>query len=139
VAKQEGIGKILKDGIVPAAEKIGRDSIEFAIQHRNMDPFPGGIPYQATMGAYVVPAAQEIWIHPPAADGQAAYPLVAEESNISFEEAEKLMQDWSSEFAEKYTGDKDAWREENYKNYAKYAFTQENIITAMDIRRALRF
>jgi len=133
VAKQEGFGKLLRDGIVPAANAIGRGSIDFAVQSRNQAPFPGGQPYRATLGTYMIPASQEIWIHPQAADAEAAFPLVAEHFGISMEEAEKKQFEFMDEFAAKYTSSKDSWREDNYDEFGEYAFLQENVITAMDI------
>jgi len=133
VAKQEGFGKLLRDGIVPAANAIGRGSIDFAVQSRNQAPFPGGQPYRATLGTYMIPASQEIWIHPQAADAEAAFPLVAEHFGISMEEAEKKQFEFMDAFAAKHTSSKDSWREDNYDEFGEYAFLQENVITAMDI------
>ena len=133
VARQEGYGKILQNGLVPAAEAIGRNSIDFAVQLRNSAPFNGGQPYRATMGAYLVPASQEIWIHPQAADAEAAFPLTAEYYGISMEEAEQKQIEFMDEFCEKNTSSKDCWKEDNYDEFGEYAFLQENVITAMDI------
>ena len=133
VARQEGFGTLLKDGIVPAAEAIGRDSIDFAVQTRNQAPFPGGQPYRATMGAYLIPASQEIWIHPQAADAEAAFPLVAEHYGMSMDEAEWKQHEFMDTFAAKHTQSKDSWREDNYDEFGEYAFLQENVVTAMDI------
>ena len=133
IAKQEGFGKILKDGVMPASEIIGKGSADFAVQLRNSAPFNGGQPYRATMGAYLVPAAQEIWIHPQAADAEAAYPMVSEYYGITYEEAEQRQSDFMNEFSAKHTSSKDSWREDNYDEFGEYAFLQENVITAMDI------
>lgn len=133
IAKQEGFGQILKDGVMPASEIIGKDSGDFAVQLRNSAPFNGGQPYRATMGTYLVPAAQEIWIHPQAADAEAAFPMISEYYDISLEEAEQKQIEFMDNFAAKHTSSKDSWKEDNYDEFAEYAFLQENVITAMDI------
>lgn len=133
IAKQEGFGKLLRDGIMPAAEKIGRDSDEWVVQNRNLDPWPGGPPYRATMGAYTAPAAQEIWIHPPVADGDAVPDWYGLEVGLPGEEVKAIQEGIVGDFAEKTTGRRDSWREDNYDHFADYAIASENAITSQDI------
>jgi aldehyde:ferredoxin oxidoreductase len=132
--KQEGFGKILKDGIVPAANAIGGDAMDWAIQYRNMNPFPGAAALKASLGAwYVAPASQELWMHPPSADKDGVWPMIMEYDDKTEEEAKAMVDDWASENSERYTGDKDAWREDNYEKNAEYCVAMENVISICDM------
>jgi aldehyde:ferredoxin oxidoreductase len=132
MAKREGFGALLADGIVPAAQRIGRDSIRYAVQFRNLSVHPGFAPIGATAGVHMVPGASEVWTHPPA-DIHAHYPWLAPELGVSNAEAEQIAYGWLSEFAEKTTGHRDSWREDNYEHYADYAIVNETAISVCDI------
>ncbi|MFC2027236.1 aldehyde ferredoxin oxidoreductase N-terminal domain-containing protein [Chloroflexota bacterium] len=132
IAKREGFGDLLADGIVSAAQRLGRDSISYAVQYRNLNVHPGYGPVGATGGTNALPGASEVWIHPPV-DIHAHYPWIAPELGVSTEEAEKIVYDWLSEFTEKTTGDKNSWREDNYEKYADFAIVNETAISVCDI------
>lgn len=134
VCRQEGFGKLFVDGIVPAARSIGKDALDYAVQTRNINPFPGGAPLKASVGVwYMVPSSQEIWMHPPSVDKDGVWPMIKEYYGMSEEEAERTVEEWASDNAERYTGDRDAWREDNYEKCADYAVHMENAIAACDI------
>jgi len=133
IARREGFGELLADGIVPAAHRIGRGSIEYAVQYRNMNVHPGFAPIEGSAGIHIIPGASDVWVHPPGGDIHAVYPWYAPEWGVSEEEAKKIVYEWVSEFAEKTTGDRDSWREENYEKYADYAVVNESAISACDI------
>ena len=132
MARRQGFGELLADGIVPAAHRIGRGSIELAVQFRNINLGPGFPPVGGAAGVTAIPASSEISFHPPV-DIYAVYPWYAPEWGVSEEEAEKIVYEWVSEFAEKTTGDRDSWREESYERYANYAVVNESAISACDI------
>lgn len=132
MAKREGFGALLADGIVPAAQRIGRDSIRYAVQFRNLCVHPGFAPIGATAGVHMIPGASEVWTHPPA-DINAHYPWLAPELGVSDAEAQQILYGWLSEFAARKTGDKDSWREDNYEHYAGYAIVNETAISVCDI------
>jgi len=132
MAKREGFGELLAEGIVPAAKKIGRDSISYAVQYRNLNVHPGYGPVGATGGTNIVPSASEVWTHPPV-DIHAHYPWLAPELGVSLEEAQQIVYGWLSDFTEKTTGDRDSWKEDNYEKYADFAVVNETAISACDI------
>ena len=74
----------------------------------------------------LIPASQEIWIHPQAANAEAAFPLLAEYYGMSMDEAEMKQHEFMDAFAAKHTRSKDSWREDNYDEFGEYAFLQEN-------------
>jgi len=132
VAKNEGFGKMLTGGIIPAAQAIGRGSDRIAVQSRNMSVYPGMVPPMCSAAVYLIPASQEAWIHPPV-DKDAIFQLIADHNNMTYDEAEKEMERWVSELAKKVTGDPNAWREDSYETFPGYAIHQENVISACDI------
>jgi aldehyde:ferredoxin oxidoreductase len=133
IARREGFGELLADGIVPAAQRIGRDSIKYAVQFRNQNIHPGFSPIGATAGIHMIPGASEVWTHPPEADIHAVYPLYSRGLGVSDEEAQRISYEWVSDYAEKTTGARDAWKEENYEKYADYAVVNETAISSCDI------
>jgi aldehyde:ferredoxin oxidoreductase len=134
IAKGEGFGKILKDGIIPAAQQIGGDAIEHAMQLKNVAMGPiNGAPIGATAGVYQVEASSEVWVHPPETDFHASIPWYAREMGVSKKESKKILEGWCDEHAERTTGHKDSWREESYDTYADYAVVNEAAIALCDI------
>lgn len=130
-AKREGFGEMLADGIVPAAQRLGRGSINYAVQFRNQNVHPGYQPISATAGIWMIPGASDVWTHPPA-DIDAIYPLFRE-LGMSDEEAKKYVYGLTSDFAERTTGDRDAWKEDNWAHYADYSVVNETAISVCDI------
>jgi aldehyde:ferredoxin oxidoreductase len=134
MARREGIGEILADGTVPAARKIGRNSIKHAVQVTNKQVYPAvGMPIGGSAGIYMIPAASEVWTHPPSADKDYVYPFMAPALGVSEEEAERITDEWTSEHAERTTGHRDSWEEFNWEHYAEYAVVNEAAISACDI------
>jgi aldehyde:ferredoxin oxidoreductase len=132
MAKREGFGQLLADGIVPAAQRIGRDSISYAVQYRNLSVHPGFGPIGATAGINMIPGASEVWTHPPV-DIHAHYPWLAGELGVSNAEAEQIVYRWLSDFMEKTTGHRDCWKEDNYDYHADWAVVNETAISVCDI------
>jgi len=133
IARREGFGELLGDGVVPAAKRIGKDSIDYAVQSRNLNTHPGFGPIDASAAINSIPGASEVWNHPPGADIHALYPLYTHELGVSDEEAQKIAEEWLSDFSEKTTGDRNSWREENYEKYADYIVVNETAISTCDI------
>ncbi|MFC2027772.1 aldehyde ferredoxin oxidoreductase N-terminal domain-containing protein [Chloroflexota bacterium] len=133
IARREGFGELLMDGIVPAAQRIGRNSIKLAVQSRNNVTFPGFAPIGGAVGVQMMTGSSEVWLHPTAADMDSFYLWLAPEMGVSEEEAERLIKEKASDFAEKKTGDRDSWREDHYETYADYAVVNETAIAACEI------
>jgi aldehyde:ferredoxin oxidoreductase len=133
IARREGFGELLADGIVPAAQRIGKDSIKYAVQFRNQVPFPGFAPIDGTVALQLIGGTSEVWIHPTAADIHSFYAWLAPRLGISEQEAENVINEKASDYAEKTTGDRDSWREDNYEHYADYGIVNETGIAACDI------
>jgi len=133
IARREGFGELLADGIVPAAQRIGKGSMSYAVQSRNQIPFPGFAPLGGTVGVQLAMGASEVWVHPPAADIHSFYAWLSPELGVPEEEAEKTIHEWISEHAEKTTGDRDSWKEDNWAHYADYSVVNETAISVCDI------
>jgi aldehyde:ferredoxin oxidoreductase len=133
IARREGFGELLADGIAPAAKRIGKGSEKYAVHYRNLNVHPGYSPVDASAAINMIPGGSEVWNHPPGGDLHAIYPLYTKELGISDEEAQALAEKWLSDFAEKETGKRDSWREENYEEYADYIIVNETAISCSDI------
>jgi aldehyde:ferredoxin oxidoreductase len=133
MARREGFGELLIEGIVPAAHRIGRNSIQRAVQFRNQIPFPGFAPIGGTVGLQLMGGTSEVWIHPTAADIHSFYAWMAPELGVSEQEAENVINEQASDFAEKTTGYRDSWKEDNYEHIADYSVVNETAIAACDI------
>ncbi|UCG84405.1 MAG: hypothetical protein JSW38_06210 [Dehalococcoidia bacterium] len=133
IARREGFGELLIDGVVPAARKIGRDSMQYAVQFRNQIPFPGFAPIDGTAGLQVIGGTSEVWTHPTAADIHSFYAWLAPRLGVSEQEAENIINEKASDYAERTTGDRDAWREDKYDHFADYGIVNETGIAACDI------
>ncbi len=133
IARKEGFGELLVDGIVPAAHRIGRSSIQRAVQFRNQIPFPGFAPIGGTVGLQLMGGTSEVWVHPTAADIHSFYAWLAPRLGVSEQEAENIVNEKASDFAERTTGDRDSWREDGWEHYADYGIVNETAISACDI------
>jgi aldehyde:ferredoxin oxidoreductase len=133
IARKEGFGEILIDGIVPAAKRIGKNSIKQAVQFRNQVPFPGFAPIGGAVGLQMMAGTSEVWVHPTAADMDPFYAWLAPELGVSEEEAERIVKERASDYAERNTGDRDSWKEDSYETYADYGVVNETAIAACDI------
>jgi aldehyde:ferredoxin oxidoreductase len=60
-------------------------------------------------------------------------PWYADELGISIEEAERMIEGFASEWAEKFSGYRDAWRPETVEGKAKYYVAAEEAIAACDL------
>jgi aldehyde:ferredoxin oxidoreductase len=127
MAKVEGFGKLFVGGIVPAAEKIGKNSIDYANQHGNSTPYLAperGVSFNHYLG----PAAKyrtgdiedggPLW-----GDGYALSNSFAEYLGISPREAADSVDKYCSQMCERITGDKNVWRFDYYDK-------RENLINA---------
>ena len=118
LAKAEGFGKLLADGIVPAAQKLGRNSLDYADQIGNSPPYlaPGlGVLFNEYLGpaAKYRPGDFE-GSAPLPLDAYAAAPSLAEILGISPREAADWTDGHCSYESEKITGDKDFWKTDKY-------------------------
>jgi len=132
-ARREGFGELLADGIIHAAQRIGKDSLSRAMFYRNQPVHAGSYPMGAGAAIYGIPSASELSYVAPQIDFDATYPIYARGWGVSDEEAKKIAYEWTSDFAEEVTGDRDSWKEDNYEKYADFAVANEALIAAMDI------
>jgi aldehyde:ferredoxin oxidoreductase len=111
--------------------------MQYANQDRNIS-VPLEIPERGvTVGGgggtqMMTAATQFLWWHP-TVDRHAFFQFCAELHGISQEEAEKMVEGWSSEWSEKNTGNKDAWKPEVAEGKAKYIWANENAVSISDI------
>jgi aldehyde:ferredoxin oxidoreductase len=138
VGRREGFGELVANGIASAAMTLADGKgFDYANQDRNIS-IPMEIPERGTMvggpgGIQMVQAAtQFIWYHPPF-DRFGVYQWTAEALGISEEEALELIEEYTSDFAEKHSGHRDGWKPNSIKGKAKYTWAVENAIAAGDI------
>jgi aldehyde:ferredoxin oxidoreductase len=138
IAMGEGFGRHFNDGIVPAAKAIADGNGFFlACQDRNFSVpvmLPErGVTLSGVGGTKMLQLATEfIWFHPPY-DRHGGYALFAPIFGLTEQETLALTEEWLSEFAEKRTGNPDAWKPEVVKGKAPYVAATENIISASDL------
>jgi aldehyde:ferredoxin oxidoreductase len=138
IATGEGFGRHFTDGIVPAAKAIADGNGFFlACQDRNFSiPLmlpERGITLSGPGATKMLQLATEfIWFHPPY-DRHGAYALFAPIFGLTDQEALALTDKWLSEFAEKRTGNPDAWKPEVVEGKARYVAATENIISSSDL------
>jgi aldehyde:ferredoxin oxidoreductase len=138
IAKAEGFGRHFTEGIVPAAKAIADgNGFILACQDRNFG-IPLSLPERGVTlsgpGAtkMIQLATEFIWFHPPY-DRHGAYDLFAPIFGLTSQETLALTDEWLSEFAEKRTGNPDAWKPEAVEGKARYVAATENIISASDL------
>lgn len=138
IAKGEGFGKHFTEGIVPAAKAIADGNGFFhAVQDRNFSiPLmlpERGVTVSGPGGTKVLQLATEfLWTHPPY-DRHGLYSLFAPVFGLTDEKMLELSDEWTSEFAEKRTGNRDAWRPEVVEGKGRYMGAVENAISSSDI------
>jgi aldehyde:ferredoxin oxidoreductase len=125
--KVEGFGEMFWGGIVPAAQKIGKGSIDYANQRGNATPYlaPGlGVSISHYLGPAVKYRTGDIEDGGPLeADGLALSNSFAECLGISPQEAGKFVEINCDQMSEKITGDKNVWRADGYHE-------KDNVINA---------
>jgi aldehyde:ferredoxin oxidoreductase len=114
LAGGEGFGKILSDGIVPAAEKLGRGSLDYANQYGNSTTYlaPGTNFMFVQFGpvANYKPGDFEHGGMLPI-DGYAHALPISAALGISPRAGTDLVDEWSSQASEKWAGDRNAWKD----------------------------
>jgi aldehyde:ferredoxin oxidoreductase len=114
LAKAEGFGKLLSGGVVPAAQKLGRGSIDYANQFGNSPPYlaPGTTFAMVQFGPvadYRPGDFEQGGLLP--IDGYAHALPISDALGVSPREGTDLVDEWSSQASEKWSGDRDAWRD----------------------------
>ncbi len=113
LAKSEGFGKHLAQGISAAARWIGRGSLTFADQYDNAFPYAWA-DYAPDLGPVAKYRTGEVERVPGFGDGYGNIPAFAEILGISPKEAAKRIDEWCSDSSERITGDRDLWRTPKY-------------------------
>ncbi len=133
LAKREGFGKLLAEGVGPAAEKIGKGSLQFADQYNNTFPY-GIVEYAPDIGPVTPYRVVEVERVPGFADAYGNVPSYADIDGISPKEAAKIIDGWCCDASERVTGDREFWRTPKYsKNVSKFAIDKENEFLVNDV------
>jgi len=133
LAKREGFGKLLADGIVPAARKIGKGSLELADQYNNGFPY-GWVEYAPDLGPVAKYRTGDLERVPGFADGYGNVLGYAEILGISPRKAAELIDEWCCEASERITGDRNLWRTPKYdKKISVMVIEKENEFLLNDI------
>lgn len=133
ISKKEGFGALFADGIAPAAEKIGRDSLVYADQYDNATPYAWA-DYAPDLGPAAKWRTGEVERVPGFGDAYGNIPAFAEILGISWEEARDLIDSYCSDASERITGDRDAWKTPRYsKNTSRITIEKEDEILLCDI------
>lgn len=113
IAKKEGFGALFANGIVPAAQKIGKGHLELADQYDNQFPY-GVVEYAPDLGPVAKYRIGEVERVPGFADGYGNVLSYAEILGISPRKAAELIDEWASDASERITGDRNLWRTPKY-------------------------
>jgi aldehyde:ferredoxin oxidoreductase len=126
LAKKEGFGKFLAEGIAPAAKKIGKDSFKYADQYDNAFPYAWA-DYAPDLGPVAQYRTGEVERVPGFGDGYGNIPSFAEILGVSPKEAAERIDGWCGDSSERITGDRDLWRTPKYnKMTSKMVIEKEN-------------
>jgi aldehyde:ferredoxin oxidoreductase len=135
IARGEGFGKLLAGGVVPAAMKLGKGSIEFATQSDNSPPYgaPGmEIGEMGTVGKYRT-GELEGGIGPGWSDRYANVLSFAKYLEISPRKAANIIDEYCNETSERITGDRDAWKGHFDKRRSLISIEMEDSALLRDI------
>ena len=135
LAKAEGFGKLLTDGVVPAAEKIGRGSLDFANQYGNTADLlaPGNSElnqWQGPVTKYLVGDFENSSALP--LDQYAAGICIAEDLGMTPREAIEQIEEWCCKISERYANDRNVWRAEEYDKRLNSIFIGVENTTILD-------
>ncbi len=126
LARSEGFGKHLAEGIAHAARWIGKGSLAFADQYDNAFPYAWA-DYAPDLGPVAKYRTGEVERVPGFGDGYGNIPSFVEILGVSPREAAERIDEWCSDSSERITGDRDLWRTPKYnKLTSKMVIEKEN-------------
>jgi aldehyde:ferredoxin oxidoreductase len=133
IAKKEGFGKLFTEGIVPAAKKIGKNSLVYADQYDNASPYAWA-DYAPDLGPAAKWRTGEVERVPGFGDAYGNIPAFAEIMGVSFEEARDIIDGYCSDASERITGDRNVWKTPRYsKNTSRITVEKEDEILLCDV------
>jgi len=133
LAKREGFGKLLADGIVPAAQKIGKDSLKLADQYNNAFPY-AWVDYAPDLGPVAKYRTGEVERVPGFGDGYGNIPAFAEILGVSPRKAKEMIDEFCCDASERITGDRNLWRTPKYnKKTSVMVIEKENEVLLGDL------
>jgi aldehyde:ferredoxin oxidoreductase len=133
LAKGEGFGKLLIDGIVPAAQKIGKGSLKFADQYDNAFPY-AWVDYAPDLGPVAKYRTGEVERVPGFGDGYGNIPAFAEILGVSPRKVKEMIDEFCCDASERITGDRNLWRTPKYnKKTSVIVIEKENEVLLGDI------
>lgn len=113
IAKREGFGEVFANGIVHAAQKIGKGHLDLADQYNNEFPY-GWNDYAPDIGPVAQYRAGDLERVPGYADAYGNIFSYADILGISPRKVKKLIDQWCNEASERITGDPDLWTRSTY-------------------------
>ena len=133
LAKKEGFGKLLTDGIVPAAQKIGKGSLKLADQYDNAFPY-AWVDYAPDLGPVAKYRTGEVERVPGFGDGYGNIPAFAEILGVSPRKAKEMIDEFCCDASERITGDRNLWRTPKYnKKTSVMVIEKENEVLLGDL------
>ncbi|MGD0918571.1 MAG: aldehyde ferredoxin oxidoreductase N-terminal domain-containing protein [Thermodesulfobacteriota bacterium] len=113
IAKREGFGELFANGIVQAAQEIGKGHLDLADQYNNEFPY-GWNDYAPDLGPVAQYRAGDLERVPGYADAYGNIFSYADILGVSPREAQKLIDQWCNEASERLMGDPNLWRKPKY-------------------------
>ena len=133
LARREGFGKLLADGIAPAAQKIGKGSLGLADQYNNAFPY-AWVDYAPDLGPVAKYRTGEVERVPGFGDGYGNIPAFAEILGVSPRKAKDIIDEFCCDASERITGDRNLWRTPKYdKRTSLMVIEKENEFLLGDI------
>jgi aldehyde:ferredoxin oxidoreductase len=113
IAKREGFGELFADGIVHAAEKIGKGHLDLADQYNNEFPY-GWNDYAPDLGPVAQYRSGDLERVPGYADAYGNIFGYADVLGVSPRKAQVFIDRWCNEASERLMGDPNLWKIPKY-------------------------
>lgn len=113
IANRQGFGELFADGIVNAAQQIGKEHLDLADQYNNEFPY-GWNDYAPDLGPVAQYRAGDLERVPGYADAYGNILGYADVLGVSPREAQELIDQWCNEASERLMGDPDVWKIPKY-------------------------
>jgi aldehyde:ferredoxin oxidoreductase len=113
IAKREGFGELFADGIVHAAEKIGKGYLDLVDQYNNEFPY-GWNDYAPDLGPVAQYRSGDLERVPGYADAYGNIFGYADVLGVSPRKAQEMIDQWCNEASERLMGDANIWRIPKY-------------------------
>jgi aldehyde:ferredoxin oxidoreductase len=133
LARGEGFGKGLAGGVVPAARRIGKGTIDLADQHNNAHTYAWAAqaPDVGSVAKYRTGDVERLpgWL-----DRYSSVFSYAEDLGLSTKKTAELIDEWCSDLSERITGDRNVWKLQTYdKRLSLITIEQEDVVELCDV------